>query len=289
MQLVYRARPQRPRPPRMKPRSTSHLLLCLLATTAVACSSKEEARSNDESPSLDAGHDGQADSGADTGPESDGSIDGDAGVDSGTDAETDADTDSGTDADASTCEANETLCSDVCVDLQSDHANCGTCGNSCDDDAVCTSGLCLKTQVYDLTAANFTTASYPNDCASGDAWWAESITGILWGFSWADSLPASSVIAELSLELGRSMNCNGASTWTLNSSATGPLPYAGECQGCDSALTIVKVDMTSAKGAYVPGGQNTWLNVISSSNSEGLRPNDAWSPGAFARVTVKYR
>ncbi|MFW5966198.1 MAG: MXAN_6577-like cysteine-rich protein [Persicimonas sp.] len=56
----------------------------------------------------------------------------------------------GEDADAgwdvgSTCESDEDVCDDACVDLQEDLQHCGECGNECADGEVCDQGSC---QVY---------------------------------------------------------------------------------------------------------------------------------------------
>jgi hypothetical protein len=40
-------------------------------------------------------------------------------------------------ADANPCAVGETLCSSVCVNLQTNLTNCGTCGNVCTDDILC--------------------------------------------------------------------------------------------------------------------------------------------------------
>jgi hypothetical protein len=51
------------------------------------------------------------------------------------DARTDAGDDGG-------CSAGLTECSGICVDLDSDHENCGGCGNACDPAEVCFEGGC---------------------------------------------------------------------------------------------------------------------------------------------------
>lgn len=43
------------------------------------------------------------------------------------------------------CSAGQTLCSDKCVDTQTDPANCGKCGNTCDDSKLnCVEGSCNR-------------------------------------------------------------------------------------------------------------------------------------------------
>jgi hypothetical protein len=41
------------------------------------------------------------------------------------------------------CTATETTCGDECVDTQSDPANCGACGNACDQGDECSAGQCV--------------------------------------------------------------------------------------------------------------------------------------------------
>ncbi len=43
---------------------------------------------------------------------------------------------------ALSCQAGLTQCSDKCVDINLDRANCGACGNSCGSGAVCSAGAC---------------------------------------------------------------------------------------------------------------------------------------------------
>ena len=43
-----------------------------------------------------------------------------------------------------TCDAGQTLCGDVCVDLTSDAANCGTCGGACNENETCSDGACAS-------------------------------------------------------------------------------------------------------------------------------------------------
>src|SRR5438105_2763104 len=40
------------------------------------------------------------------------------------------------------CNAGETLCNNVCKNLQTDVANCGACGNACAAGQACANGLC---------------------------------------------------------------------------------------------------------------------------------------------------
>jgi hypothetical protein len=43
---------------------------------------------------------------------------------------------------ASSCDGGQSICRGNCVDLSSDFANCGRCGNSCQAGYVCISGQC---------------------------------------------------------------------------------------------------------------------------------------------------
>src|SRR5690606_27757397 len=43
------------------------------------------------------------------------------------------------------CAAGQELCSGSCVDLVSDPAHCGACGNACDASLVCSSSTCTDT------------------------------------------------------------------------------------------------------------------------------------------------
>src|SRR5258708_3970511 len=46
--------------------------------------------------------------------------------------------------DAGTC-TNGTRCAGKCVDVESDPANCGRCGNACQANQVCSNGACART------------------------------------------------------------------------------------------------------------------------------------------------
>src|SRR5262245_60898130 len=59
-----------------------------------------------------------------------------------TDADTDSDTGSTTGTSTGT-ECGQTLCGADCVNLQTDEANCGTCGYECGAGASCDGGRCL--------------------------------------------------------------------------------------------------------------------------------------------------
>src|SRR4029078_832362 len=48
------------------------------------------------------------------------------------------------------CPPQESTCSNTCVDLQTDAANCGTCGHTCTDK--CGGGHCFR-ELVDLSAA----------------------------------------------------------------------------------------------------------------------------------------
>jgi len=102
-----------------------------------------------KAPPADADTDTDTDSDIDTDADTD--SDTDADTDSDTDADTDSETDSDTDSDSGTgtdsdtdmgCPADETLCGESCVDLQTDVDHCGACDVECPADATCVAGLC---------------------------------------------------------------------------------------------------------------------------------------------------
>lgn len=62
--------------------------------------------------------------------------------DAETDAVDDTETDVLTDDEGNACEAGETLCGDVCTDLQTDVIHCGACGNTCSVSEECLNGTC---------------------------------------------------------------------------------------------------------------------------------------------------
>jgi hypothetical protein len=64
--------------------------------------------------------------------------------------------DAGTDA--MVCAGGMTLCTDVCVDLQSDPSSCGSCGTACDVRSTCVAGACTPA----------TGCSTGADCAAGE-------------------------------------------------------------------------------------------------------------------------
>lgn len=43
------------------------------------------------------------------------------------------------------CDVGQIPCADVCTDPDTDHENCGSCGNGCADNEVCSSGTCRAT------------------------------------------------------------------------------------------------------------------------------------------------
>ena len=75
--------------------------------------------------------------------------DGDADVDGDDEQDIDSDADSGLDGDVeagpcSSCEPDEECCGEACVDLDSDPANCGECGLTCEVGEVCDDGTCTS-------------------------------------------------------------------------------------------------------------------------------------------------
>ncbi len=55
-----------------------------------------------------------------------------------------------------TCDAAATACGNACVDTQTDNANCGTCGTTCETSYTCTAGICgnVVTQIARGTSHN---------------------------------------------------------------------------------------------------------------------------------------
>ena len=76
----------------------------------------------------------------DTGIDSDYDAGEDAGEDSGVDSGHDAGYDSGA---GCPCSGSLTCCEGRCVDLQTDSANCGSCGNVCGANRTCTASYCM--------------------------------------------------------------------------------------------------------------------------------------------------
>ena len=62
-------------------------------------------------------------------------------TDGGTDASVDVANDAPVDA-APSCVSPKKTCGTLCTDVQTDHDNCGTCGNACSDTQVCSAGAC---------------------------------------------------------------------------------------------------------------------------------------------------
>jgi len=87
-------------------------------------------------------------------------------------------------ADASTADASDdaptnlccggVLCGSVCRDLNHDNANCGTCGNACNPDQVCTGGTCTTCNTVcsgkcaDLAHDYGNCGACGNACLNGD-------------------------------------------------------------------------------------------------------------------------
>src|SRR5690606_24868496 len=63
------------------------------------------------------------------------------------------------------CTGGTTCCPDVrtCVDLDTDEANCGTCGRSCRSDEVCTDGQCCRPG--ELVCGGVCTPPSPTNCS----------------------------------------------------------------------------------------------------------------------------
>ena len=72
------------------------------------------------------------------------------------------------------CKSPSKVCSGTCVDVDTDNANCGTCGNACADGEVCAGGTCGTTCGPDLTRCTASdgtdhckdTAHDPANCGS---------------------------------------------------------------------------------------------------------------------------
>ncbi len=54
------------------------------------------------------------------------------------------------------CDSGQTLCSDACVDTNSDTSNCGSCGNACPSGNSCTNGACVAPHTYIRIAGHAT-------------------------------------------------------------------------------------------------------------------------------------
>jgi Stigma-specific protein, Stig1 len=75
------------------------------------------------------------------------------------------------------CPAGQVLCGEACVDLLSDSANCGVCGQVCESDKTCSQGACVEEcpagQVHcggacvDLLSDSVNCGACANVCESG--------------------------------------------------------------------------------------------------------------------------
>ena len=68
---------------------------------------------------------------------------------------------------SATCPSGQVSCNGKCVDLRSDEANCGSCGNTCDRAYSCNQGSCqLECPDVQLACGNVcvTPASNPSHC-----------------------------------------------------------------------------------------------------------------------------
>jgi hypothetical protein len=64
------------------------------------------------------------------------------------------------------CRPGLTRCNGVCVDLQTDITNCGSCGNNCDDGDGCTTDVCVAGQCANIEIGNCCQSNA--DCDDGD-------------------------------------------------------------------------------------------------------------------------
>lgn len=53
------------------------------------------------------------------------------------------------------CAAGEMRCDGACVATETDHANCGTCGNACAEAEVCLAGVCAAPPPFEVTSTAF--------------------------------------------------------------------------------------------------------------------------------------
>ena len=138
-----------------------------------------------------------------------------------------------------------------------------------------------------------TTASYDICTGFDEVLYAPSLTGPGWGFSWADTAPATAVIDEITVEITTHTWCNTASnrSVTLNGAGTGTHNFTGTaCSGCSTPQAVTLLDLSSNFADYVPGGSNTLYIPHDGPNFEGMQPNTSWSTteNIYARVTVAY-
>ena len=62
------------------------------------------------------------------------------------------------------CPMGKTECAGACVDMKTDNANCGMCGQACQQTETCTESLCCKTGQVVCNAACTDTQSDPSNC-----------------------------------------------------------------------------------------------------------------------------
>jgi hypothetical protein len=78
--------------------------------------------------------------------------------------------DGAADAAGPACPAGQTLCGQLCVNLQSSAANCGACGKTCTTGALCSMGGCVRTGcpagTTECAGACLSTASDPLNCGA---------------------------------------------------------------------------------------------------------------------------
>lgn len=78
-------------------------------------------------------------------------------------------TDGGPSGGGVTCGAGQRVCSGVCTDVESSRANCGSCGNACGGNLVCSGGLCVLPSPGPCSPTNPTGACPSGQSCTGGA------------------------------------------------------------------------------------------------------------------------
>ncbi len=166
----------------------------------------------------------------------------------------------------SNCKANETLCGAACIDVSADPKNCGGCGTTCPDKAVCAASKCVPCDLIDNDKDGYNACI---DCNDNDANINPGGYDILGNAKdddcngLVDDAPLCDTLKMSSGDAGSEAGADGGATdggGTVPSDSTNPNDLAHAMEMCSPWLTAATITVASDKqhqvasnwGVFVP-------------------------------------